>query len=110
MEDIKIFVEWGTSTGDWFVDCYYGEEYLEDDRVVVDTKAEAMKEVTRLKKQYFKQGYQYVWAIVGSVHSLDVQRKKYKNKLYKSIRPDKPKLTILNEQAILDLAQKVEVK
>ena len=110
MEDIKIFVEWDTSTGDWLVDCYYGEEYLEDDRVVVDTKAEAMKEVTRLKKQYFKQGYQYVWAIVGSVHSLDVQRKKYKNKLYKSIRPDKPKLTILNEQAILDLAQKVEVK
>ena len=31
-------------------------------------------------------------------------------KLYKSARPDKPKLTILNEQLILNLAQKVGVK
>ena len=108
MEDIKIFVEWGTSTGDWLIDCYRGEEYLEDDRAVVDTKAPALKEVTRLKKQYFKQGYQYVWAIVGSVHSLDVKRKKYKNKSYKSIRPENPELTILNEQAILNHVQQLK--
>ena len=55
MEDIKIFVEWGTSTGDWLIDCYRGEEYLDDARAVVETKAHALKEVTRLKKQYFNQ-------------------------------------------------------
>ena len=107
MEDIKIFVEWGTSTGDWLIDCYCGEEYLEDDRAVVDTKAQALKEVTRLKKQYFKQGYQTIWVSISGKRG-GSNRKKYKNKSYKSIRPDNPELTILNEQSILDQVQQLK--
>ena len=61
MDDIEIFLYWGGGMGDWLIDCYRGEEHLEDDRMTFDTKAEALKEITRLQKKYFKQGYQTVW-------------------------------------------------
>ena len=81
MNEIDIFLDWGegcgwNGRGDWLIDCYRGEEYLEDDRETFDTKAEALKAITRIKKQYFKQGYQTIWVNISGMRG-GRSRKKY---------------------------------
>ena len=77
--DISLFrlVDWGDGTRDWLIVCYRGEEYLKPlHRETFDTKAEALKAITRLKKQYFKQGYQTIWVNISGMRG-GVSRKKY---------------------------------
>ena len=72
MNGIDIFLDWGDGTRDWLIVCYRGEEYLEDDRETFDTKAEALKEITRLQKKYFKQGYQTVWVNIRKKYAATI--------------------------------------